>query len=49
MTRKFFNSVSAMHTFSNRSKNSWNQLGTWYMFNGKHKISEKFALETMAH
>jgi long-subunit fatty acid transport protein len=26
-----------------------NQLGTWYMYNGSHKLSEKYALKTMAH
>jgi hypothetical protein len=25
------------------------KLGTWYMYNGSHKISNKFALKTMAH
>ncbi|MGJ8742979.1 DUF2490 domain-containing protein [Polaribacter sp.] len=25
------------------------QLGTWYMYNASHKISNKFALKTMAH
>ena len=26
-----------------------NKLGTWYMFNGSHKISDKFAIKTIAH
>jgi long-subunit fatty acid transport protein len=30
-------------------KNPENQLGTWYMYNGSHKLSEKYALKTMAH
>lgn len=25
------------------------QLGTWYMYNGSHKLSNKFAIKTMAH
>lgn len=25
------------------------KLGTWYMYNGSHKISDKYALKTMAH
>ncbi|MFT6698805.1 MAG: hypothetical protein ACJAVD_000289 [Porticoccaceae bacterium] len=25
------------------------KLGTWYMYNGSHKISDKIALKTMAH
>ena len=25
------------------------KLGTWYMYNGSHKVSDKFALKTMAH
>ena len=31
------------------SQNSRSDLGTWYMFNGKHKIANKWAVETMAH
>lgn len=30
-------------------KSAENKLGTWYMYNGSHKVSEKFALKTMAH
>ena len=26
-----------------------NNLGTWYMYNGSHKLSEKYSLKTMAH
>jgi hypothetical protein len=26
-----------------------NQLGAWYMYNGSHKVSEKYSLQTMAH
>lgn len=26
-----------------------NKLGTWYMYNGSHQISEKYSLKTMAH
>ncbi|WP_439132781.1 DUF2490 domain-containing protein [Polaribacter sp.] len=26
-----------------------NQLGTWYMYNGSHKLSEKFTLKTSFH
>jgi long-subunit fatty acid transport protein len=26
-----------------------NKLGTWYMYNGSHKLSEKYSLKTMAH
>lgn len=25
------------------------KLGTWYMYNGSHKLSDEFALKTMAH
>ena len=25
------------------------KLGTWYMYNGSHKVSDKFSLKTMAH
>lgn len=30
-------------------KTAEDQLGTWYMYNGSHKISSKYALKTMAH
>ncbi|MFK8058724.1 MAG: DUF2490 domain-containing protein [Polaribacter sp.] len=30
-------------------KSTENQLGTWYMYNGSHKLSEKYSLKTMAH
>lgn len=30
-------------------KNAENKLGTWYMYNGSHKLSEKYSLKTMAH
>jgi hypothetical protein len=26
-----------------------NKLGNWYMYNGSHKLSEKYAVKTMAH
>lgn len=26
-----------------------NQLGAWYMYNGSHKLTDKFAIKTMAH
>ncbi len=26
-----------------------NKLGTWYMYNGSHQLSEKYSLKTMAH
>ena len=30
-------------------KSAENKLGTWYMYNGSHKVSDKLALKTMAH
>ena len=30
-------------------KSAEDQLGTWYMYNGSHKLSEKYSLKTMAH
>ena len=30
-------------------KSAENQLGTWYMYNGSHKLSDKYSLKTMAH
>ncbi len=32
-----------------KAQNAENKLGAWYMYNGSHKLSEKFALKTMAH
>ncbi len=37
-------------SFKAQTQNSAeNKLGTWYMYNGSHKISEKYAIKTMAH
>ena len=41
--------LSFMYMKTQGQKSSENQLGTWYMYNGSHKISEKYALKTMAH
>lgn len=30
-------------------KNSQNELGAWYMYNGSHQVLDKFSLKTMAH
>ncbi len=30
-------------------ENPEKELGVWYMYNGSHKVSEKFSLKTMAH
>ena len=30
-------------------KTAENSLGTWYMYNGSHRLSDKIALKTMAH
>ncbi len=38
----FFNQLQAQTTPENK-------LGTWYMYNGSHKVSNKYALKTMAH
>jgi long-subunit fatty acid transport protein len=34
---------------SHAQKSAENKLGAWYMFNGSHKLSEKYSLQTMAH
>lgn len=34
---------------NNAQKNPEGQLGTWYMYNGSHTISDKFSLKSMAH
>ncbi|APZ47756.1 hypothetical protein BW723_16275 [Polaribacter reichenbachii] len=37
-------------SFKAQTQNSAeNKLGTWYMYNGSHKLSEKYAIKTMAH
>ncbi len=36
-------------TYIQAQSTAENQLGTWYMYNGSHKISEKYAIKTMAH
>ncbi|MGB1043488.1 MAG: DUF2490 domain-containing protein, partial [Tenacibaculum sp.] len=30
-------------------KNPEKELGAWYMYNGSHKLSDKFSIKTMAH
>ena len=30
-------------------KSPKNEIGTWYMYNGSHKLSDKYSLKTMAH
>ena len=32
-----------------QAQNSENGLGTWYMYNGSHKVSKKYTLKTSAH
>lgn len=36
-------------TISAQLKNPENELGAWYMYNGSHKVSDKFSIKTMAH
>ena len=39
-----------LFSLNNSAQNSAkDKLGSWYMYNGSHKLSEKFALKTMAH
>ncbi|ARV07849.1 hypothetical protein BTO04_14585 [Polaribacter sp. SA4-10] len=39
-----------LFSFKIQSQNSAeNKLGAWYMYNGSHKVSDKFAVKTMAH
>ncbi len=33
----------------NAQNSGENKMGAWYMYNGSHKLSNKFALKTMAH
>jgi hypothetical protein len=40
----------SLFSLNNSAQNSAkDKLGSWYMYNGSHKLSEKFALKTMAH
>lgn len=41
--------LSLVFTKIQAQKSADKQLGTWYMYNGSHKISEKYSLKTMAH
>jgi hypothetical protein len=45
----FFLSLCFICVKTQAQKSPENQLGAWYMYNGSHKISEKYALKTMAH
>ncbi|MFY9243257.1 MAG: DUF2490 domain-containing protein [Polaribacter sp.] len=40
-------SILQFKTYSQSSAES--KLGAWYMYNGSHKLSEKYSLQTMAH
>ena len=35
--------------FKIQAQNPEDKLGTWYMYNGSHKVSEKWSIKTMAH
>lgn len=35
--------------FKNQAQNSEDELGTWYMYNGSHKLSENYTLKTAIH
>lgn len=39
-----------LYSFMQQAQNNAdNKLGSWFMYNGSHKLSEKYALQTMAH
>lgn len=39
-----------LFSFSLQAQNNAdNKLGSWFMYNGSHKLSKKYALQTMAH
>lgn len=44
----FFTIQKATTQFS-QLKNAEEEFGVWYMYNGSHKVSDKFSLKTMAH
>ena len=41
--------LSFIYMKAQGQKSPENQLGTWYMYNGSHKLSENYSLKTMAH
>lgn len=41
--------MSLLCSTINAQSNAEDQLGAWYMFNGSHKLNEKYSLQTMAH
>ena len=41
--------LSFLCTKTQGQKNPENKVGSWYMYNGSHKLSEKYSLKTMAH
>lgn len=47
--RNIFFCLSLLCSVIQAQKPAENQLGNWYMYNGSHKLSDKFALKTMAH
>ena len=41
--------VFVFYFTTTKAQNADKQLGAWYMYNGSHKIADKFAIKTMAH
>ncbi len=41
--------ISFISISLNALKNPEKELGVWYMYNGSHKVSEKFSIKSMAH
>lgn len=44
-----FIAILILVNFSLVSQNSTKKLGNWFMYNGSHKISENWKIQTMAH
>jgi len=44
-----FLSLSILLLDAHAQSSAEDKLGTWYMYNGSHKLSEKYSLKTMAH
>lgn len=47
--RLFLSIVCIVIMQTSFSQNSSDKLGNWYMYNGSHKVSEKWKIQTMAH
>jgi len=47
--RSLFFTICLISSFTLFSQNSASEVGNWFMYNGSHKIAEKWSVKTMAH